>query len=94
MDDFGLFANGRRILEEVKARLSSAFTVKDIGEMKFCLGLEIVRDRERRALSLSQRPYISSLATKYHMENPSPLTIPLDPSLILRKLLDRHFGVP
>jgi hypothetical protein len=85
VDDFGLFANGRRILEEVKARLSSAFTVKDIGEMKFCLGLEIVRDRERRTLSLSQRPYITSLAAKYHMENPNPLTIPLDPSLILRK---------
>lgn len=46
VDDFGLFANGRRILLEVKSRLASAFTVKDLGEMRFCLGLEVTRDRK------------------------------------------------
>jgi hypothetical protein len=85
VDDFGLFANGRRILLEVKSRLASAFTVKDLGEMRFCLGLEVTRNRKLKTLSLSQRPYIESLASRFHLEAAHPVLIPLDPSTILQK---------
>jgi hypothetical protein len=85
VDDFGLFANGTRIMLEVKSRLASAFSVKDLGEMRFCLGLEVTRDRNLRTIRLSQRPYIESLASQYHMEAAHPVLIPLDPSTILRK---------
>ena len=85
VDDFGLFASGVKILSEVKARIASAFTVKDLGEMRFCLGIEVVRDRAQRTLQISQRPYVEHLAAKYHMTSPHPVAIPLDPSLVLRK---------
>ena len=85
VDDFGLFANGTRIMLEVKSRLASAFSVKDLGEMRFCLGLEVTRDRKLKTLQLSQRPYIESLASQYHMQTAHPVLIPLDPSTILRK---------
>ena len=70
-------------LREVKARIASAFTVKDLDEMRFCLGIEVVRDRSQRTLQISQRPYVEHLAAKFHMTSPHPVVIPLDPALVL-----------
>ena len=60
-------------------------TVKDLGEMRFCLGIEVVRDRPQRTLQISQRPYVEHLAAKYHTTSPHLVVILLDPSLVRRK---------
>ncbi|KIJ06565.1 hypothetical protein PAXINDRAFT_35872, partial [Paxillus involutus ATCC 200175] len=49
-----LAASSRKFMDSVKAKLSVAFKMRDLGEAKYILGIEINRDRKLRTISLSQ----------------------------------------
>lgn len=57
--------------------LSKSFEMKDLGESKFVLGIEIVRDRSRGVLGLSQRAYIEKVLKRFNMENCSSGEVPI-----------------
>lgn len=50
--------------------------VKDLGEMKYYLGLEVTRSKE--GIFISQRKFVSDLLKFVDMINAKLLTIPLD----------------
>jgi hypothetical protein len=39
-------------IKALKAKISVAYPIKDLGEIKFCLGLNIVRDRKAGTLTI------------------------------------------
>ncbi|GJX06449.1 retrovirus-related pol polyprotein from transposon TNT 1-94 [Tanacetum coccineum] len=45
-------------IEKLKTRLKSEFEMKDLGEAKMILGMEIVRDKKLRKLCLTQKQYL------------------------------------
>nr|GEX26332.1 retrovirus-related Pol polyprotein from transposon TNT 1-94 [Tanacetum cinerariifolium] len=47
-------------IEKLKTRLKSEFEMKDLGEAKMILGIEIVKDRKLRKLCLTQKQYLKS----------------------------------
>lgn len=51
---------------EIHQSITSNYHVKDLGELAWFLGIQIIRDRENRKLWLSQESYVRSLLTKYH----------------------------
>ena len=51
--------------------------MKDLGAAKKILGMEIMRDRVARRLSLSQKGYIEKVLRKFNMQNAKPVTTPL-----------------
>ena len=53
------------------------------GDIHWLLGIEIIRDKNAKTISWSQRSYIKSILERFNMENSSTLSMPLDPSLIL-----------
>ncbi|KAK8512047.1 hypothetical protein V6N12_018528 [Hibiscus sabdariffa] len=57
VDDILIIGNNIPTLQSVKAWLSSCFTMKDLGEAAYILGVKIYRDRSRRLLGLSQSTY-------------------------------------
>lgn len=60
-----------------KKMLAENFGMKDLGEAKFVLGIEIIRERNKRALGLSQRQYIDRIAKKSNMEKCSCGELPI-----------------
>jgi hypothetical protein len=54
-------------LLSLKSQLASIFDIHDMGDAKFFLGMEIVRNRERRTLVLSQQRFIYDLLNKCNM---------------------------
>ena len=56
-------------LSLVKACLSKNFSIKDLGEATYTLGIRIDRDRLRGLLGLSQSIYIDTIAKRFGMEN-------------------------
>ncbi|KAK8986979.1 hypothetical protein V6N11_055296 [Hibiscus sabdariffa] len=53
VDDILIIGNDIPTLQSVKAWLSSFFSMKDLGEATYILGVKIYRDRSRRLLGLS-----------------------------------------
>nr|GEY73628.1 retrotransposon protein, putative, Ty1-copia subclass [Tanacetum cinerariifolium] len=56
-------------LQEVKTCLGKCFSMKDLGEAAFILGIKIYRDRSRRLIGLSQNAYLDKILKRYRMDN-------------------------
>uniref|UniRef100_A0A3Q7G2M6 Reverse transcriptase Ty1/copia-type domain-containing protein n=1 Tax=Solanum lycopersicum TaxID=4081 RepID=A0A3Q7G2M6_SOLLC len=50
--------------------------MKDLGAAWKILGMEIIRDRERRKLFLSQRSYIQKVLARFDMSSSRPIDTP------------------
>jgi len=53
----------------VKAALCSAYSMKDLGSAEWILGMKISRDRRRKTLQLDQQLYISSMLSRFGMDD-------------------------
>jgi hypothetical protein len=58
VDDVLLAANDNELLFETNRMLSFHFDMKDLGEVSYVLGIQILRDRTNGVLELSQKTYI------------------------------------
>lgn len=69
VDDILLATNDINLLHDTKRFLSKNFEMKDLGDASFVLGIEILRDRSRGILGLSQRSYIEKILIRFGMQN-------------------------
>ena len=56
------------MLESVKTSLKNSFSMKDLGEAAYILGIKIYRDRSKRLIGLSQDTYIDQVLKRFNME--------------------------
>ena len=64
VDDILLIGNDIPALQNVKSWLGSCFSMKDLGEAVYILGIKIYRDRFKRMIGLSQSTCIYRQSTK------------------------------
>ena len=57
------------MLELEKAWLSSCFSMKDLDEAQYILGIHIYRDRSKQMIGLDQRTYIDKVLDRFNMTN-------------------------
>ncbi|GKA24257.1 retrotransposon protein, putative, ty1-copia subclass [Tanacetum coccineum] len=72
-------------LQSVKNYLGKCFSMKDLGEAAFILGIKIYRDRSKRLIGLSQNAYMDKILKRYKMDNSKRGTIPMQERLDLNK---------
>jgi hypothetical protein len=77
VDDILLANSDVSLLLETKKFLSSHFEMKDLGEARFVLGIEIHRDRLKGVLGLSQKTYIEKVLKKFNMHKCSASPAPI-----------------
>ncbi|KAL0345557.1 UNVERIFIED_CONTAM: Retrovirus-related Pol polyprotein from transposon RE1 [Sesamum radiatum] len=65
VDDILLIGNDVKMLGDIKAWLSTQFSMKDMGEASYILGIKIYRDRSRRLLGLTQSSYIEKVLKRF-----------------------------
>ena len=61
VDDMLIVARDKQEIGKVKSQLSAEFEMKDLGEAKKILDMEIVRDRTTGSLYFCQRGYIEKV---------------------------------
>jgi hypothetical protein len=61
VDDILLASSNVDMLLEMKKFLSSNSDMKDLGEASFVFGIEILRDRKKGVLELSQKAYLEKI---------------------------------
>ena len=79
IDDMTIAAKSLDLVQWVKRELAKHVKIRDLGETKFLLGVEVIRDRERRAIGLTQRQYIEETLKMFGLDSCSPVATPLDP---------------
>jgi hypothetical protein len=77
VDDILLASSNVSLLLETKRFSSSHFEMKDLGEARFVLGIEIHRDRMKGVLGLSQKIYIEKVLKKFNMHKCSASPAPI-----------------
>jgi hypothetical protein len=85
VDDILLIGDNVDLLNSVKKYLNSKFSMKDLGEAAYVLGIKIYRDRSRRLLALSQSTYLDKILKKFGMETAKKGSLPVIKNKVLRK---------
>ncbi|GAB2268162.1 hypothetical protein Dimus_038698 [Dionaea muscipula] len=68
VDDILLASSNVLLLKDTKSLLSNQFDMKDMGEAHYVLGIEIIRDRQKCMLGLSQKGYIDRILQRFGMQ--------------------------
>uniref|UniRef100_A0A3Q7J961 Reverse transcriptase Ty1/copia-type domain-containing protein n=1 Tax=Solanum lycopersicum TaxID=4081 RepID=A0A3Q7J961_SOLLC len=77
-------------IQKLKGLLSAEFEMKDLGAARKILGMEIIRDRERRKFFLSQRSYIQKVLARFCMSSSKPIDTPSAANIHLTVMFAPH----
>jgi len=92
VDDLIILASHVTQLKWLKSELEKEFEMSDLGELRYCLGVEFERNREARTITMSQRSYIDEVLKRFNMEECKPIGTPSDTNSKLLRLSDEEFG--
>jgi hypothetical protein len=85
MDDTLLIGNDIPMLEPTKSSLGKSFTMKDLGEAAYILGINIYRDRSKRLIGLNQFIYIDKVLKRFNMQDSKKDFLPMSHGVSLCK---------
>jgi hypothetical protein len=69
VDAILLIGNDIPMMEVNKSSLRKTFSMKDLGEASYILGIKIYRDRSKRLIGLSQDTYIEKILNQFNMQD-------------------------
>lgn len=71
VDDIIITGNNTKLINSLVRLLNFVFSLKDLGDLDYFLGIEVQRQRDG-SLILTQSKYISDLLDKTKMDEPNP----------------------
>nr|XP_016441060.1 PREDICTED: uncharacterized mitochondrial protein AtMg00810-like [Nicotiana tabacum] len=81
VDDLLITENSVQLIEHAKAILHRQFRVKDLGELKYFLGIEVLRSKT--GILLNQKKYILELISELGLSGAKPASTPLEANVKL-----------
>ncbi len=71
VDDFAVLyhPNNQSVYQEFRTKFLKAFKMRELGELKWFLGIRVVRDRKARKLWLCQDSYITKISKRFRRTN-------------------------
>ena len=81
VDDLLIFSNEMAELQELKMQMCKRFEMTDLGEVRYCLGLEISRDRTNRTIKIGQARYVKEILERFNMGECKPVSTPTEGKL-------------
>jgi ribosomal protein S17E len=81
VDDLIIASNSRTMTDKFKQNISREFSMKDLKELDWILGMAIKRNRENRTMEISQTAYIDMMLAKFRMVDCKPVLTPMEGTL-------------
>lgn len=81
VDDMIITWNENNLIKEIKQQMSQVFEMKDLGDLHYCLGLEVWKDSGQTFLT--QGKYVRTLSERFRMEQCKTTATPLQQNLKL-----------
>jgi hypothetical protein len=89
VDDIIIAAKTSTEIQDIKDSFKSKFEVKDLGELKYCIGWQVYYDKEKRFLKLHQTKHITEdILYKYNFQNSKFVETPIYARTKLHKDMD------
>ena len=85
VDDFLSVAKPPQENTVFKAQMKTLWNISDLGNVRFCVGIAIDRDRAAKTISLSQTALIDRIIAQFGQQDAYPAKTPMDPGLKLRR---------
>lgn len=83
VDDILIASSNEEMSESIKEKLMRSFEMRDLGDLKYCLGIEFTR--HQNGFSVNQRKYIEELLEKFNIKDCPDVKTPMQPGLKLEK---------
>ncbi|GJV45102.1 retrovirus-related pol polyprotein from transposon TNT 1-94 [Tanacetum coccineum] len=77
VDDMLISCKSKAEIGSTKTLLKREFDMKELGEAKKILGMEIIRDRSRKIPRVSQYGYVSKILNNFRIDNGKSVQMPL-----------------
>src|SRR5271163_3245069 len=77
VDDLIIFSKDMASINDLKVQLNEEYEMKDLGELKYFLGIQVHRDREWKIIHINQSGYNRTILERYGIENSKPANTPL-----------------
>ena len=81
VDDFLIVSSTPDASRAFKEELKSLWTISDLGEARFCIGIAKSRNRADRTISISQTALIDRVVQQFGQSEADPISTPMDPSV-------------
>src|SRR5579859_1093017 len=85
VDDLIIFGKDMASINDLKVQLNEEYEMKDLGELKYFLGIQVHRDKERKIIQINQSGYNRTILERYRMQSSKPASTPLSSSARLTK---------
>ena len=72
-----LTGNDIEFLDSINGYLNKSFSMKDLSEAAYILGIKIYRDRSKRLIGLSQTTYLYKILKKFKMDQAKKGFLPM-----------------
>ncbi|XP_019051682.1 PREDICTED: uncharacterized protein LOC109114067 [Nelumbo nucifera] len=79
VDDIVFIGNDTHGIDELKQFLQQHFQTKDLGTLKYFLGIEVAQSKWE--ISLSQRKYVLDMLDETGLLGSKPVETPMDPNV-------------
>lgn len=85
VDDLLILGTSRKIIEDVKQKISLEIETVDKGLVDYFLGMQIEVDAKSKQIHIHQKQFIQNLLESWRMENCRKVSTPLDPGQKFQK---------
>jgi hypothetical protein len=83
VNDILLIGNDIAMMESIKTSLRKSYSMKDLEEGAYILGIKIYRDRSKRLIGLSQDAYIDKILNRLNMQDSKKGFLPMSHGITL-----------
>jgi len=92
VDDLVIASSNRKEMADIKMRLTTAYQMTDLGDIHFCLGIRIDRNRQEGWIRLSQEQYVRDILERYNMTGCKKQATPMETGMRLTSGGDQPEG--
>jgi hypothetical protein len=85
VDDLLIASSNPNERKQIQQQLMEKYKMKDLGELKWILGMRVTRDPKTRDIKLDQEQYINTILKRFNMDTCKPTSTPAQPGLKLEK---------
>ncbi len=85
VDDLIILTKALQVMQHTKDMFANQFKMKDLGKLRYCVGISVQQDERNSRMWIHQKQYIASMLSQYGLSEANPVTTPMDPNVVLIK---------
>jgi hypothetical protein len=86
VDDFLSIASSKAENDSFKNQMKEAWSISDLGSVRFVMGIAVEWECKERTVMLSQTALIDKLVQMFGQTHAAPTSVPMDPGLKLQRM--------